>query len=36
MNVDIDILSDIPQVVSAVTGDGLIQLLAEQSNLYHR
>jgi hypothetical protein len=28
--------SDITQVVSAVTGDDLLQLFAEQSNLYHK
>jgi hypothetical protein len=36
VNVDIDEPSDITQVVSAVIGDDLIQLSAEQSDFYHR
>jgi hypothetical protein len=36
VNVDTDDPSDITQVASAVIGDDLIQLFAEQSNLYHR
>lgn len=36
MNVYTDDPSDINQVVTAVTGDDLIQLHAEQSDLCHR
>jgi hypothetical protein len=36
VNVDIDDPSDITQVVGGVIGDDLIQLFAEQSDLYHR
>jgi hypothetical protein len=36
VNVDIDEPSDISQVVSAVIGDDLILLSAEQSDFYHR
>jgi hypothetical protein len=35
VNVAIGDLSDVTQVVSAVIGDDLLQLFAEQSNLYH-
>jgi hypothetical protein len=36
VNIDIDDPSDITQFVSAVVGDDLIQLFAEQSDLYRR
>jgi hypothetical protein len=36
VNVAIGDLSDITQVVSTVIGDDLLQLFAEQSNLYHK
>ena len=36
MNVDIDDPSDIPKVLSTVTGGEIIQLFADQSNFYHR
>jgi hypothetical protein len=36
VNVAIGDSSDITQVVSTVTGDHLLQLFAEQSNLYHK
>jgi hypothetical protein len=36
VDVDVDGPSDINQVVSTVIGDYLIQLFAEQSDLYHR
>jgi hypothetical protein len=36
VNVDIDDPSDIPKVLSTVTGGEIIQLFADQSNLYHR
>jgi hypothetical protein len=36
VNVAIDDPSDVTEVVSAVIGDDLLQLFAEQSNLHHK